>query len=267
MNVHVDQTKNADRKAGSHRICDYSDTNYAEFWENHDRGYEDAVERIALRRLAAGFSGTCIEIGGGYGRLVQEYAPLCTKVLLTDYAENMLQQARTNIDRLGLDNVTCKQADLYQLSKFKMRFQHAVCIRVLHHVEDVPAFFIQVNQILEKDGTFILEYANKKNLLRILRYFFRRSDITPFGYWPINRKGELYYNYHPQYIKDMLIRYGFLIEEELSVSMFRNKRIKKIMGKRLLTWLEARLQKPLGRFHLSPSVFLRVRKVREIDLQ
>ena len=73
-----------------HKICDYTDTDYAAFWDNTQREYEDAVERIALRRLTKGMTGTCVEIGAGFGRLVSEYAHLCTSVTLTDYAENMI---------------------------------------------------------------------------------------------------------------------------------------------------------------------------------
>ncbi len=247
-------------------ICDYSDTDYAAFWKDHDREYEDEVERIALRRLTIDMTDTCIDIGGGYGRLVNEYAPRCTRVLLTDYAENMVSQARERVAQLGLNNVDCMQADLYQLRKYGQKFKNAVCVRVMHHVENVPDFFTQVNMILEEGGTFILEYANKKNIVEILRYIFRRANIAPFDYLPSKRPSNIYYNFHPRYIKDMLTQHGFRIEEELAVSIFRNKHLKKIVGHRILSRLEARLQKVLGRFHPSPSVFIKARKVGDCGL-
>lgn len=247
-------------------VCDYSDTDYAAFWTNSNREYEDAAERIALRRLTAEFSGNCIDIGGGYGRLVNEYAPRCDHVLLTDYAENMVSQARERVRRLGLSNVDCMQANLYELAKHGRKFNNAVCVRVLHHVENVPDFFAQVNMTLETGGAFILEYANKKNLVEILRLFFRRPNISPFEYSPSKRLSNIYYNFHPRYVYDMLSRCGFQIEEELSVSIFRNERLKKLAGSGLLSRLESFLQKPLGRFHLSPSVFLKARKVSSCGL-
>lgn len=243
------------------KVCDYSDTDYAAFWKEHNRVYEDAAERIALRRLTADMSGTCIDIGGGYGRLVNEYAPKCTHVLLIDYAENMVCQARERVRQLGLDNVECLRANLYDLRQYGKKYDNAVCVRVLHHVENVPDFFEQVNMTLEEGGTFILEYANKRNIVEILRYIFRRPNIKPFDYLPSKRMSDIFYNFHPKYVKDMLIRHGFHIEEELSVSIFRNERLKKIIGSKTLCRLEALLQKPLGRFHLSPSVFVKVRKI------
>ena len=179
-------SENYQGKAVNH-VCDYSNMDYASFWRDHDREYEDAVERVALRRLTKDMTGTCIDIGGGYGRLVNEYAPKCTHVLLTDYAENMVSQARERVRQLGLDNVECMRANLYELRQYKKTYDNAVCIRVLHHVENVPDFLEQVNMILEKDGTFILEYANKRNLLEILRYILRRPNIKPFDQLPSQR--------------------------------------------------------------------------------
>ena len=53
-----------------HEVFDYDCVDYKAFWQNFDRDYEDAVERIALRRLTADMQGSCLEIGGGFGGLV-----------------------------------------------------------------------------------------------------------------------------------------------------------------------------------------------------
>ena len=244
-------------------VCDYGDTDYEAFWSEHDRQYEDLVERIALRRLTGDFDGTCLEIGGGYGRLTGEFAPLCTHVLLTDYAEKMLREARRHMKREGHDNVTCQRANLYELEEIGEEFDHAVCVRVLHHVACVPAFFEQVNHVLRPGGTFVFEYANKKNVLECARYLLRRANIAPFDYAPSLRKANIYYNFHPDYIRDILQNCGFAVEEQLSVSLFRNDRLKRLFGARCLAALERPLQKPLGRFHPGPSVFVRARKIAD----
>jgi 2-polyprenyl-3-methyl-5-hydroxy-6-metoxy-1,4-benzoquinol methylase len=242
-----------------YNICNYSDTDYAAFWEDHNREYEDSVERLALRQFVSRISGTCLEIGAGYGRLVNEYARFCSDVLLIDYAPNLLEQARARIKRLGLQNVRCLRANLYDLSLLEKKYNAVICIRVLHHVENVPDFFQQVNLSLEDDGIFILEYANKRNIVEILRCLFRRPNIRPFDYRP-GKRGEVYYNFHPAYIRDMLKQNGFVIEQEMAVSIFRNEFLKKIFNYEFLSRVEGILQKPLGRFHLSPSVFLMARK-------
>ena len=178
------------------------------------------MERMALRRLVSEISGSCLEIGAGYGRLVNEYAGLCSNVLLIDYAPNLLDQARIRIKRLGLENVQCMRGDLYDLCSLNKRYDNAICIRVMHHIEDVPDFFKQVNLSLEDNGTFILEYANKRNLVEILRFLFKRPNIKPFDYSPSKRGDSVYFNFHPDYIRDMLNQNGFIIEQEMAVSVF-----------------------------------------------
>ena len=248
-----------------HRLCDYSDTDYASFWADEERSYEDLVERIALRRLTDGIGGTCLEIGCGYGRLVNEYARACDRVMLTDYAENMLAQARERVRLLELDHVECRRMNLYHLGQVGEQFDNAICIRVLHHVESVPDFFWQVNLALCDGGTFYLEYANKRNLKEIFRWLFHRPNIRPFDRQPTKRMQNVYYNFHPAYIRHMLLKSGFQIEEELSVSLFRSAFLKRIIGAEMLAKIEKPLQRPLGPLHLSPSVFIKARKIRNVD--
>lgn len=258
------QSEKEEQREGvaQHNICNYSDTDYASFWKEHNREYEDNVERMALRRLVSGISGSCLEIGAGYGRLVNEYAGFCSKVLLIDYAPNLLDHARFRIKRLGLKNVQCMRGDLYDLRALNKRYDNAICIRVMHHVENVPDFFKQVNLSLEDNGTFILEYANKRNVVEILRYLFKRPNIKPFDYSPSKRGDGIYFNFHPEYIRDMLNQNGFIIKQEIGVSFFRNDFLKRRINYKILSKLESFLQKPLGRFHLSPSVFIEARKVK-----
>lgn len=247
-----------------HEVFDYDHVDYKAFWQNFDRDYEDAVERIALRRLTADMQGSCLEIGGGFGRLVNEYAPRCTEVLLTDYTAHLVEAARQRVQSLGLDNVECQRLNLYELESCGHQFDNAVCVRVMHHVEDVSAFFQQVNLALAADGVFIFEYANKKNLLEIGRYLLHRPNIAPFEYQPSQRGSGIFYNFHPDYIKDKLLEQGFVIEQELAVSIFRNRWLKKLFGKRLLCWLDKHLQKPLAALHPSPSVFIKARKIKQL---
>lgn len=245
-----------------HEVFNYDNVDYNEFWAGNERSYEDAVERIALGQLTADMTGSCLEIGGGYGRLVNEYAPHCNYVLLTDCTAKMIEQAKTRVDKLGLNHVECRTANLYELTECHKTFDNAVCVRVMHHVEDVPAFFLQVNQVLQDDGIFIFEYANKKNLLEIIRWLLRRPNLSPFAYLPSRRGQGIFYNFHPRYIRDMLQDNGFVIEQELAVSIFRHNFFKKLLGARRLSRLERHLQKPLAHLHPAPSVFIKARKVK-----
>lgn len=245
-----------------HEVFDYNHVDYHKFWQEHNRTYEDAVERIALQRFTKDMQGTCIEIGGGFGRLINEYAPKCSYVFFTDCTEKLVHQAKQHVEALGLSNVECQTLNLYDLAQCGQIFDNAICVRVMHHVEDVPYFFQQVNAVLPEDGTFIFEYANKKNILEICRFLLKRPNIKPFDYTPSKRGNGIFYNFHPNYIKDMLQENGFIIEEELAVSLFRNGFLKKLFGYRFLSRIERLLQKPLACLHPSPSVFIKAKKVQ-----
>ena len=131
----------------------------------------------------------------------------------------------------------------------------------MHHVEDVPAFFRQVNGALAPGGQFVFEYANKRNLLEIGRWLLRRPNVQPFGYQPSRRGRGVFYNFNPAYIKAELRQAGFEPEEVLAVSMFRSQALKRVFGWRLLAGLERWLQRPLAWLLPAPSVFVRARKV------
>lgn len=253
------------RFAGSskpeHEVFDYNNVDYREFWDGTDRRYEDQVERIALRRLCRDMQGSCLEIGAGYGRLVDEYAPRCSRVLLTDCTPKMMDWARARVQELGLENVECRTCDLYELNQVGEKWDNAVCVRVMHHVEDVPAFLGQVQLVLRPGGEFIFEYANKRNLLEIGRWLLGRPNLRPFDREPSRRGEGVFYNFHPQWIREQLARNGFAVEEELAVSLFRNRWLKRLFGHRLLAALERHLQRPLAWLFPAPSVFVRARKL------
>src|SRR5258708_35134753 len=80
-------------------VCDYEGSTYRkDFWEGKGREYEDAVERIALRRLLPPAGQRYVDFGGGFGRLVGE-AGRYDQVTLVDYSRTMLQDAQSRLGR------------------------------------------------------------------------------------------------------------------------------------------------------------------------
>jgi len=127
-----------------------------DFWSS--RLYEDRAERLALAKLLPAHGVTLLDIGAGFGRLAEVFRPLFSEVVLFDVARSLLKQAKINHFHLVHGN-------LYELPFPDQSFSAAVMIRVLHHVEDVPAALAEVHRVLAPGGHFILEYANKRNLL------------------------------------------------------------------------------------------------------
>ena len=75
-------------------ICDYEGSDYkTRFWQNADRAYEDAVERVAIRRLLPPKGQRVIEFGAGFGRLADLYTGY-DEIMLLDYSRSLLEQAQ-----------------------------------------------------------------------------------------------------------------------------------------------------------------------------
>jgi SAM-dependent methyltransferase len=239
----------------SPRFCDYEDSHYrTTFWEGQGREYEDLAERIALRKLLPPTGERIIDIGGGFGRLVNLYAGY-KEIVLLDYSTSQLEDARR---RLGDGRITYVAANLYEMPFGKGAFDTAVMVRVLHHQSDVPAALRAIRSILRPGATFVLEYANKRHLKAILRHLLQRQAHNPFDYEPWEF-AELNFDFHPRYVERNLKETGFHVERQLCTSHFRIAFLKRIVPASVLATVDGWLQQPTARLQLTPSIFLRAR--------
>lgn len=237
-------------------ICDYEGSDYqTRFWKQGGRGYEDGAEAIALRRLLPKQGKLMLEVGAGAGRNTPRYAGY-EHIVVMDYSTTQLEQAQ---EYLGAsERYVYVAADVYKLPFVDGLFDGATMIRVLHHMADAPAALAQIRQTLQPKATFILEYANKRNLKSILRWLLGRQKWSPFNHEPVEYI-ELNYDFHPAAINRWLRELGFSIERQLAVSHFRLGWLKRNVPTRLLVWLDGLFQ-PLGAFwKFTPSIFLRAR--------
>lgn len=241
--------------APSPRFCDYEGSDYrTAFWEGQGREYEDRAERIALCKLLPPSGDRLIDIGGGFGRLVDLYAGY-REIVLMDYSKSQLEYAR---DRLGSERITYVAANVYEMPFVAGSFDTAVIVRVLHHLSDVPRALQAIRQILRSDAAFVMEYANKRHLKAILRYVSRRQknspfDLDPWEFVPLN------FDFHPAYMEHSLHEAHFAIERQLSVSHLRIAMLKRLIPPETLATLDGWLQRPLAPLKLTPSIFLRAR--------
>jgi SAM-dependent methyltransferase len=231
-------------------VCDYEGSGYSqEFWQNQGRDYEDRVERIALRRLLPPRGGRRIlEIGAGFGRLTNELAGF-EQVVLLDYSRSMLAEARA---RLGDERYTYVAADIYRMPFRPGSFDAATLIRVIHHIAEVPVALNNIHRVLTPGGTFVLEYANKRNLKALLRYGLRRQDWNPASLEPVEFV-KLNFDFHPTYMQVAVRNAGFRVEKRLPVSYFRVRALKRLVPAGALAALDSLLQQT-GLLY-SPSVF------------
>jgi SAM-dependent methyltransferase len=237
-------------------VCDYTDSNYqTSFWDQGGRAYEDRSEEIALRRLLPVSGKLLLELGAGAGRNTPRYQGY-DRIVLLDYSHTQLQQAQTRLGRS--ERYIYVAADIYHLPFVAGLFDTATMIRTLHHMADAPLALRQVRLVMQPGGTFILEYANKRNLKAILRFLFRRQQWNPFTPEPVEFT-TLNFDFHPKAVRQWLSDCGFILERQLTVSHFRMGLAKRLIPLKLLVGLDSAMQLTGNWWQFTPSVFMRAR--------
>jgi SAM-dependent methyltransferase len=239
------------------QICDYEGYAYQEFWEG-GRDYEDAAERIALRRLLPSSGRRLAEIGAGYGRLVPLYSGY-EEVVLVDHALSQLRLARSRYGARapnGQPLYTYVAANFYNLPFWPGVFDTVTMVRALHHAADAPAVLSGAASILTQGGDFVLEFANKRNLKAILRHLIGKQSWSPFDHDPIQFL-PLHFDFHPDWIRGHLAGDGLDVQAQRTVSHFRIGFLKRLVPARLLARLDGLLQPTGALWQLTPSVFMR----------
>lgn len=241
-------------------ISDYNGYDYKkEFWENVDREYEDQADRMAIRKLLPKRMEKFADIGGGYGRLANEYLKRAHKTYLFDYSKTELSQAK----EIYGDKIETKAGDIYDLPFKDGELDGLMMVRVTHHLKDLEKAVKELYRVLKPGGVAVIEVANKRTLPKIVRFATGRSKVNPFdkkvaNYKEISKDG--FYNYHPKYVEEIFERTGFKCERVLSVSNFRSKALKKTLGTDRLVRMEDSAQKALAPIRFAPSIYYKLRK-------
>ncbi len=254
------------------RRSDYESYDYQEFWEDDKRLYEDRSERIALRTMLGKEKSRdrlFIDIGCGYGRLFNEYCRF-PRIILVDYSMNNLKNARIRISKFlsetggRVPRVLYIAADAAKLPFGSNTADVILTVRVVHHLERPGKYFDEIRRILKDGGLYLLEFANKRNIKNILRFFIGKMDVSPFNKTP-SQIGETIKNYHPADINDQLSSRNINIEKIISVSNFRLGFLKKIFGSNIMVLFERIYQKLFPFITLGPSIFVKGRNGNSRD--
>ena len=211
-------------------ISDYNGYDYKkDFWENTGREYEDQADRMAIRKLLPKRMEKFADIGGGYGRLANEYLKRAHKVFIFDYSKTELEQAK----EIYGDKIETRAGDIYELPFKDNELDGLMMVRVTHHLKNLDKAVAELYRVLKPGGVAVIEVANKRTLPKMARFITGRSKVNPFdkkvaNYKNISKDG--FYNYHPKFVEDIFDQTGFKTEKVLSVSNFRSKGLKKIFG-------------------------------------
>jgi len=234
-------------------VIDYEGSQYkSEFWESQDREYEDAVERLAIRRLLPGHGGRIAEIGAGFGRLADLYQGY-EQIILFDYSRTLLQDA---VSRWGNDpRFVFVAGNIYQLPLATGSLDSLMMVRVMHHLAEVPQALRQIERVLHKRSVAVVEYANKRNLKAIGRWLLNRQHWSPFDLAPIEFVA-LNFDFHPQWMNKQVAEASLILRQQVAVSHFRLPLLKERINAQRLAIFEAHFFHWGGIFPLAPSVFV-----------
>ncbi len=235
-------------------VIDYEGSQYqTDFWDGRGRDYEDATERIALKRLLPPKGPRIAEIGAGFGRLANLYLGY-EQVILFDYSRTLLRDA---VQRWGHDSrFVFVAGNIYELPLASGVLDTLVMVRVMHHLAEVNVALNQLQRSLHSHGVAVLEYANKRNLKAVLRWMTKRQNWSPIDQEPVEFV-ELNFDFHPSWMEAQLSSTGFDVKRQYGVSHFRMPVLKSALSADKLARADSLLFNLGGRYPLAPSVFLK----------
>jgi tetratricopeptide (TPR) repeat protein/SAM-dependent methyltransferase len=104
-----------------------------------------------------------------------------SEILAVDLSLASLAYAARMTARLGIYNITYRQADILKLDKLDRRFAVVECGGVLHHLDDPMAGWRALVTLLESDGLMkIALYSEKaRSSVRAARQFIRSMNFPP----------------------------------------------------------------------------------------
>ncbi len=192
-------------------IQDYNQIEYSQFWTGLGKSFLDKKEQRIVQKLTPPTTGWFIDLGGGYGRLVPAYINSGRKIVLVDYALNLLEDAAR---RYPHENIHFVAADVYHLPFRDGVFDCGLSVRLFHHINAPHAFLSETSRIFREGANFVLSYSNKRNLLRILKNGAKAFEHDHAKY------GEMLFGTHPAYLDELCRNAKFVVDTTRGTGIF-----------------------------------------------
>lgn len=108
------------------------------------------------------FSGKLLDVPTGTGLFTQDkYLKMeSAEIIALDYSEDMLTQAQERF--FGMNNVTCVQGDVGNLSFANAEFDVVLSMNGFHAFPDKEAAFSETARVLKPGGVFLATFYIKK---------------------------------------------------------------------------------------------------------
>ncbi len=193
----------------------YENVDYPAFWKGLQQEKLDALEQKLVSRMLHLPAARMLDVGCGYGRLLNCYLPECQEVVLLDSSSSLLQQA---LQRAG-DKAQCLSCDLHHIPYQDGTFDQIMMVRVFHHLPDSLAVLQEFNRLLKPGGHLLFSYCNKKNIERIYRWLTGKNPYHPFRLEP-SWVWNVFFMHHPRYVQNILQQAGFKVQEVCGAGIF-----------------------------------------------
>ena len=110
----------------------------------------------AIRQLARPSAGDrLLDLGGGTGRVAQQFLHHVGEVIVVDASRGMLQQAR------GVEGLRALRGSADSLPFPDSSLDLVLCIDALHHFKDHDLALTEVLRVLKPDGRIIVQEFNR----------------------------------------------------------------------------------------------------------
>lgn len=117
---------------------------------------EEDVTAAMQEALGDGRFECLVDIGTGTGHVLEVFAPQAESAYGVDLNRDMLAYARAKIDRLGLNHVQLRQADLFNLPFADSSADAVIIHQVLHFLEDPADAVAEAARILKPGGRLLI---------------------------------------------------------------------------------------------------------------
>jgi SAM-dependent methyltransferase len=233
------------------RLRDYRNEDYRNFWKGERKALLHDMEAAVVGELAPQEPDWFFDVGAGHGRLLPLYAREDRRIVLVDYAINLLQTAKKDNDK---DNINYVVADAYHLPFRSETFRGGLSIRTFHHMEDPGAFLAELSRVARSGAEILVEYSNKRNLLRVLRRgagAFRKNHES---------YGSMLFGTHPAYFDRLCGEAGWRIVMNRGLGSFERLWKSDRFPAGIVRFAERFAGWFLGPLGLEPLHFSRLRK-------
>ncbi len=133
-------------------VAEYQSDRYHAFWKSPANQYMNKLEKKIIKPLLT--SGQWfIDIGGGYGRLMELYRNSFANVIILGLSLSMLQDANSSLSDNNITNVKLVAANIYSLPFTYSVFDQATMIRVIHHLQHPKKIIPEVSRIVGVEPT------------------------------------------------------------------------------------------------------------------